>query len=268
MTANRQNQQRDEDGVDDDNAEAQTRQQSDMTLLLLLHSRQARTRGLAIHARTSVPLILTIASLRIIQHSPHPIEILTVRSREVDLERTSQERLLVTQILQELGIILRAASNEIHSLAARRTEFDILTAIVETRAILIADQVVQLGDEELVILGHRLGDVDEQALIRGARERAEEVEEILFASRTGGDDVLGLLEVGLQGFDLFLLAADFGVGPAVTAERDEGVSDVGGGFFGKAVVWTGELGAEEGLAATVAADGASACFVFGGEIWA
>lgn len=59
----------------------------------------------------------------------------------VDLERTSKE-LLITQKLQEMLVILRAASNKINRFATRGTILDILAAIKEPALILFRPEVV------------------------------------------------------------------------------------------------------------------------------
>lgn len=55
--------------------------------------------------------------------------------------------------------------------------------------------MVQFGDQKLVALGCRLCHVYKQRLIGRAGKGAKQVEEVLLAGRTGGDERFGALEV-------------------------------------------------------------------------
>lgn len=97
----------------------------------------------------------------------------------IDLEWTTKE-LLVAQKFQELLVILRSAANEINSLPAGCTIFDILAAIKKAALVFLGPDVVQFSDEFLArAILFRLGDIDKERLVGRASEGAEYVEEIL-----------------------------------------------------------------------------------------
>ena len=62
--------------------------------------------------------------------------------------------------------------------------------------------MIQFCDEQLVSFRGGTSDVYKKRLVRRTGEGAEEVEKVLFASRAGGYDGLGALEVGAEGIEL------------------------------------------------------------------
>ena len=210
-----------------------------MALLLCLKLRQLWAASWTIDTGTLVALVGTVARLRVVQHGLHASKV--IRCRKVNLERAAQERPLVAQELQELSVVLRAATDQVDGLAASGTKLHILAAVVETRAILLADQLVKLRNQVFVALLFRLGDVHKQRLIRRAGESAEKIEEVLLARRACGDDVLGALQIALERVDLLLRTADLGVLPLIAAYRDDLVSQIVVRRFGESIVGAGKF---------------------------
>ena len=151
----------DQGRVNDDDAEAQTRQKSDVAFLLRLELWQLGAASRAIDTGALVSLIGTVAGLWVAQSRFHPFKAL-VWHREVDLEGTAQEGPLVAQELEELSVVLRSTSNEVNRLASGSTKLDVLAAVVKASAILRADQLVEFGNQVFVTLLLSLSDVDKQ----------------------------------------------------------------------------------------------------------
>lgn len=120
----------------------------------------------AVDAGAAECVVRVIARLRCDRHGLHSISLrLLWLGLEVHLKRAAQE-LLVTKELQELGVVLRPATDKIDGFAARCAIFDILAAVVETALVLLRPDIVQLGDK--VVSGgplFGLSDVDEQRLV-------------------------------------------------------------------------------------------------------
>lgn len=77
------------------------------------------------------------------------------------MERTAKE-LFVAQKLQELVVVLSAASDEVDGFAAGCTILDILAAVKEPALVFLRPNVVQLGDKFLsIVVLFRLGDIYE-----------------------------------------------------------------------------------------------------------
>lgn len=127
---------------------------------------------------------------------------LWVLFREIDLKGRTNKRFLVSEELQQLVVVFRSATDQIHGLAVCAAELDFLAAVIEACPVLFGYQLIELGDELLSILLRDTSDVDEKRLVRRASEGAECIEEVVLASRTRSDQGSRRTEFGLEGLNL------------------------------------------------------------------
>jgi hypothetical protein len=80
----------------------------------------------------------------------------------VDLEGRANKRLLVTEELEHLGIVLGTTANQVHGPAVGAAKLDLLAAVIEARAIFLGHELVELCHKVLAVLFDRVGNIDEQ----------------------------------------------------------------------------------------------------------
>jgi hypothetical protein len=111
-----------------------------------------------------------------------------VCGREIDLERASKG-LLVSEVLEETGIVLRASTDQVHRVSVGRTELDVLATVKECASKVRADMKIDRLDGYLTgTCFLRRCHLNKRSLVGMAGERAKEFPEVVPARRTGGDD--------------------------------------------------------------------------------
>jgi len=119
------------------------------------------------------------------------------------LKRRAKWGILLSQKLQERSVVLRATSDEGHGIAVCRPKLHILTTIVESRSIIVRNKLIKLRNPLFITARFGLCDIYKKRLIWGAGKRAEEVIEVLLASRAGGYKRIRFLQVIRQGIQLY-----------------------------------------------------------------
>lgn len=128
--------------------------------------------------------------------------------REIDLERTARIFLL-PQETEKGRIVLSAASDKLHCIIIGRPILHILATIEETFAKVGRYEEVERLEGHLVGVGNLGGsDIEECSLMRRTGESAEELAEIISASRARGYKHLHAFKVLLKDLQLVGSAAN------------------------------------------------------------
>ena len=109
---------------------------------------------------------------------------------EINLEWASN-RLLISEVFEETGIVLRAAANQVHRVSVGRTKLDILAAVEERTSKIRTYVKIDRLDTRFTgacILGRC--HLDERPLVGVAGECTKELPEVVLARRTGRDHEL------------------------------------------------------------------------------
>jgi hypothetical protein len=109
---------------------------------------------------------------------------------EIDLEWASNG-LLISKVLEETGVVLRASANQVHRVSVGCTELDILAAVKERTSKVRTDVEIDRLDASLTgacILGRR--HLNERPLVGMAGECTKELPEVVLARRTGSNHEL------------------------------------------------------------------------------
>src|SRR5690606_7935741 len=120
---------------------------------------------------------------------------------KIDLKRTTQQ-LLIAEEFHELGIVLCSSANEVHSFPSRRSILYFLTAIIEPTLIFLRPQILQFCHESLPINFRSIRHINKGRLIGRASKRAKDIEKVLFARRTRGDNPFRELQIRRQRINL------------------------------------------------------------------